>query len=480
MASYILDYDIKKKIGIISSTSLDVIREHFSIEDSSAKFIRSFRGRFIPTRKFAITPTGRFELGLTLDICKKINQIDGNNTIQLTETIKKHILPGIKISSDQIVNTSDLQLRPYQSEVIETCVKRGRGIAMIATAGGKTLIMNTLISTLMNLNLGKKVLVITPTQLAKQTHDEFLSYKPTYKPTWWTGENEPDKQADVIVAGNKILLSEQQDVSWLLDVDILIVDEVHSLRYGNKINKIIRKFNTCKRFGFTGTLPENLLDQWTIKGLIGPVIYEKTSYELREQQYITSASVQVVKLNYKNVPDYSLSSGPTSQYKQEIDFIIHNSFRNKTIKLIADKCTNNTLILVDRIEHGHEILHAVSENTDKKIYFIRGEVETQERENVKHLMEQSNNIICIAITSIFSTGINIKNLHYIIFAAGGKAKIKIIQSIGRGLRLHESKKQLVIFDIFDDLKYGKKHYVKRIQLYEKEKISYRVKEISEN
>ena len=87
-------------------------------------------------------------------------------------------------------------------------------------------------------------------------------------------------------------------------------------------------------------------------------------------------------------------------------------------------------------------------------------------------MEMEDNIIVIAISKIFSTGINIKNLHYIMFAGGGKAKIKIVQSIGRGLRLHNDKKELIIFDIADNLRYGKRHIEQRLLLYDNEHINY--------
>ncbi|NBU98908.1 MAG: hypothetical protein EBS19_11995 [Spirochaetia bacterium] len=115
----------------------------------------------------------------------------------------------------------------------------------------------------------------------------------------------------------------------------------------------------------------------------------------------------------------------------------------------------------------------------KRIYFIRGEVEIQEREKIRNLMEESDDIIVVAISKIFSTGINIKNLHYIVFAGGGKAKIKILQSIGRGLRLHKDKTKLIIIDIADNLLYGDQHFLKRKALYEKENISIQIKEIQE-
>ena len=135
--------------------------------------------------------------------------------------------------------------------------------------------------------------------------------------------------------------------------------------------------------------------------------------------------------------------------------------------------------MVDRIVHGNLLYDILSKGTTKKVYFIHGEIELQDREDVIKMMESENDIVCIAISNIFSTGINIKNLHYIIFAAIGKAKVKLIQSIGRSLRLHKSKEMAIIFDIADMLRYGWDHYTERFKIYIKEKIPVKETSISE-
>ena len=136
--------------------------------------------------------------------------------------------------------------------------------------------------------------------------------------------------------------------------------------------------------------------------------------------------------------------------------------------------------MVDYIQHGELLYGIVSKMMpEKQCFFIRGEVEVEERDRVRQLMESNSNVVVVAISKIFSTGINIKNLHYIIFACGGKAKIKIVQSIGRGLRLHKDKTKLIIFDITDDLRYSAAHALKRQALYEKEHITFAIKEIEE-
>jgi superfamily II DNA or RNA helicase len=144
---------------------------------------------------------------------------------------------------------------------------------------------------------------------------------------------------------------------------------------------------------------------------------------------------------------------------------------------LADKLQKNTIVMVDRIDHGDSIMKILEEKTKKTCYYIQGSTEIEERENIRSLMNDKHDIIVVAISKIFSTGINIPNLHNIIFASAGKAKIKIMQSIGRALRLHPTKTKANIFDVADNTKYGKLHLKERIKLYELEKFNYEKKEI---
>ena len=139
---------------------------------------------------------------------------------------------------------------------------------------------------------------------------------------------------------------------------------------------------------------------------------------------------------------------------------------------MCNKLEKNTLILVNHISQGVILSEYLTQCENKQIYFIRGEVEVETREDIKRIMEKDDNVICVAMSSIFSTGVNIKNIHNIIFAAGGKSFIRTVQSVGRGLRKHTSKNKLIIFDICDKLRYGLRHCEKRKEIYESEKIKY--------
>jgi len=266
----------------------------------------------------------------------------------------------------------------------------------------------------------------------------------------------------------------------------ILVSNCHKVRKGNKLNKIIDKINTFNRFGFTGTLPDDDLDRWNIISQIGPVIYEKSVSDIKEESkrdggesYIVNAGVLAIKINYNIPPDYT-AVAPSFRYRHELDYIHNSEYRNKVICKLLQNTNNNSLILVDYIAHGKALTAYVQKALpNKQVYFIQGSVEVEDRKIVQNLMEKHDNVVCIAISKIFSTGISIKNIHYIMFAAGGKSKIKTLQSIGRGLRTNPNKSELTIIDIVDNLIYGKKHYEKRKQFYGLENIPGRTVEITE-
>ncbi len=478
----ILSYDKGKNTGIIQSEYLANIREHFSM--SVPKFSMARHNPYIPDRKYVITPTGQFALGLYIEILKFLRAQDIPFNVTTTEEFKTAIQQGYKNTNIIDLAPEKFPMRDYQWEIVTICLKKGFGVVELATAGGKTLTMANLIE---NIALGTldpiKTLIIVPDiGLVNQTYGDFIDYgiKPE-RMSRWTGKIEINKEADIIIANMGILQSENSDTSWLPHISLLIVDEVHKLRRDNKVNNIIKKIRTPHKFGFTGTMPSDLLDQWNIIGRIGPILYKRMAHELREDNYVAESTVLVLEITYKTLPDYDYSDASAiANYKAEMDFIIHNAYRNKVITQLCQNFKNNALIMVDRIEHGLVMVEYLKTHlVGKRVFFIQGDVDVDERKRVQDMMEISDDIICVAISKVFSTGINIKNLHYIVFAAGGKAKIKIVQSIGRGLRLHVSKLILTIIDLADNLQYGIKHLAGRKLLYETEKIKYTTRKLTE-
>lgn len=471
------EYFPNKKLIRMTGDHIDDVREHFSVKNENAFFQKRFSRGFAPSRIYAITPTGLFEPGLLYDVIRYIYNTYPSTEFVISDEVKQVCRP---VYENAIVYEKLLlPLRDYQQDIVKQSLINGRGIVKLGTGGGKTLTVASLLSSIyVNKNYKLKCLLLVPDlTLVKQTYDDFIQYNVPFTISKWTGSIDPDLSSNVIIANMGVVQSRYQDESWLYDVDVLVVDECHKLKKGNKINKIISKIKTYNRFGLTGTLPDTKIDEWSIIGKLGSVFFEKNSFELRVEKYLTNAEIKVVEIEYKDKP---INLPNTNEFRNELDFIHTNKFRNNILKTITDKCKNNILILVNHIKHGDTLYDYFSKNIEnRKVYFIRGEVDVDERARVIKEMEENNDVICIAISAIFSTGVNIKNLHTIIFAAGGKSFIRTIQSIGRGLRLNHNKDKLVIIDIADKLEYSYSHSLRRREIYVEEKIQFNVKQIIE-
>ena len=465
------DYNPSTRRLLLRTEDTDLfnqIREHFSVENEAAKFGRRY-GRFIPRRKYAITGAGACDVGLYWEIRKYLVELNTTYNIEVTDKLQKVINIGTTID---MFKDFTFDLRDYQEDVVDKALKIGRGTCVLGTGAGKTFTTAALIENYFRCSKDpdtfKCIVLVPDLGLVTQTYDEFLNCGITFKLTKWTGKTKPDLTANVIICNIGIVQSQFKSSDWMQYVDLLIVDECHKIKASNKISKIVSKIKTHNKYGFTGTLPENNLDKWSIIGKLGPVIYEKTSYELRLEDYLANVNVKILNLEYNTPPRYLSDNA----YREELDFIYENHFRSDLVTKLCEKLENNTLILVNHLKHGHYLTDFLCTIPDKRIYFIRGEVDVEERDEIKKIMENNTNVICVAMSAIFSTGINIKNLHNIILASGGKSFVRTVQSIGRGLRKHASKNKLIIFDICDRLRYGIRHCEKRKAIYNIEKIKY--------
>jgi len=457
-----------------NSTLLNV-RDYFSVSNPAYRRNQ----RFSQSRIYAITPSGKFEIGLLEEIKNyfEANQIE----LKIDEEVYKNYYNGF--DDPELVRFTLMDYREHQEKSIINGLKKGKGVILIPTAGGKTYAIAGLIESI-RLNLkhpNVKALVLVPSlQLVEQTYKDFEEYG-LKSLTKWSGDNKPNFESKTIIAGTQILLSKNTDLSILDDIDILIVDETHILRKNNEINKVLKFINTNFRYGFTGTLPTDKIDQWNIFGKLGPIIYQERTEDLKNKKYVSNFRILILNLKHQKIPRFSVNlSKPAEAYQQELDFLLQNQRRNEIICNLAKKLNQNTLIMVDRIDHGDILENVLRQNCDKNrpIYFIRGLTEMEERERIRSLMDKRNDVIVVAISKIFSTGINIPNLHNIIFASAGKAKIKIMQSIGRALRLHPTKTIATIFDVADNTKYGKIHIEERKKLYNSENFKYEEKIIN--
>lgn len=454
-----IEFDVFKNKCIIRGFEVSQIREYFSVANTGAFFARKRGQHWVSDRKYAITAGGIFEFGLfseILDFCKK-HSIETYISSEFKElwNCSTTITPQDSLS---------VKCRDYQIDALSKCYKVGCGVSVAGTGAGKTLICANLIQDFYDYyGPDFKCLMIVPNiGLVHQTFEEFHQYGVRFTLNKWSGKTPLDRNANCVLCNLQILQSRMKDDDWWKHVDCVVIDECHRVSSDSHFSKIISQIKCKNKFGFTGTLPDNNFEKWNVVGRIGPVIYRKPSSELREEKYLTDVLVTRINITYNSQPEYR-----KNKYHAELDFIAKSAFRNDFILKLCTQQKGNTLILVNTIEHG---LILQKQLKQLKVFFVRGETDVQDRQKIIDLMESQNDIVCVAMSQIFATGINIKNLHNIIFAAGGKAFIRTVQSIGRGLRKHSSKTLLQIFDLCDQLKYSKEHAEARYNIYNSEKI----------
>jgi len=468
--------DYKNKGGILQCSPhiLKLIREHFSVKNPV------YMQQRFAARKYVITPSGAFQTGLWFDISNYISSLTIPVKLTLTPEFQKHIKPSLNIS--KIENIDGFEYYDYQRKTIEEFIKNGRGIGLLATAAGKSLIFAGFCKTLIANNPDIKIVMIVPNVgLLNQLYKSFITEYNVPQITRWGDGYVPDITKNIIIANSQILLSDiKTSLTLLEDFDIVLVDEVHTLgERKNKINKIIQNIHTPNKFGLTGTLPSNLLSAWNIIGKTGPVLIHETAKSIISKGTAADVCIKIIKCAHTKKPDDPDPSDPSplARYLKEVEFIQSSEGRNNLIVKLANKISSNVLILVDSIAYGTKLFELMNKLEGKEVYFIQGSVETEERARIQALMEAQSNIICIAMTKIFSTGISIKNLKYVIFTRIGKSNIQIAQSIGRSMRKHADKEISTIFDICDVLYYSAEHLLERIKLYGEEKIKFEVKNI---
>ncbi len=472
--------DILGNDGVYKSDdTIRFVYNHFSVENPNPN------ASLFSKRKYVITPTGRFNIGLWGEIHSYVASKFPNYDIQISDQFLEKYSPVIDFKD--ILSIDGYTYYDYQYEAINQMLLSGRGLVVLATAAGKTLIMAGFCKTYLQNYPDGKILIIVPNlNLLNQTYRDFTKDFKLSGVSRWSSEYPIDLNSNILIANSGILVSDiKKTLKYVGSRDVLIMDECHKLKHGNKINKIVHNMDTDIRFGLTGTIPKTDLDKWNILGKIGPLLYTKKSYELRDEfKSISEVEVKIVKLKHKNKPKkYRKKVGeefkPTGQYDNEIDFLYNSEWRNSFISNIANKLDGNVLVLVDRIFHGEHLVSKISSSSNKNAVFICGETPVNDRDSIIRSMEDNSNIICVAMDTIFSTGISVKNLKYVIFVCIGKSYTKILQSIGRSLRLHEDKKRAYIFDISDLTKYSSKHLNERLEFYNEEKINYEIKQIEE-
>jgi len=380
------------------------------------------------------------------------------------------------------------EARDYQIDAIFHSLKRNRTLLVSPTASGKSFIIYSLIryyTHLIKEDTNNRILLIVPTtSLVEQMYTDFESYGWNVKKNCHRLYSGYSNQTD-----KKVLISTWQSLyklpkEYFEQFGVVFGDEAHLFK-SKSLTEIMTKLTDCKyRIGLTGTLDGAHTHKLVLEGLFGAVNKVTTTKKLMDKNQLSNLVVRCLILKHTEANCKIVSKG---KYQDEIDYLVSSTPRNNFIRNLALKLKGNTLILFQLVEkHGKNLQQIIKDKAEegRKIFYIYGGVDTEEREKARAIVEKENNAIIVASYGTFSTGINIKNLHNIIFASPSKSRIRNLQSIGRGLRLGDNKVNATLYDISDDLiykskeNYTLKHFQERINIYTEEEFDYEIHNIN--
>ena len=367
--------------------------------------------------------------------------------------------------------------REYQIDGVYEALKNNRKLVISPTASGKSLMIYGVVRYFVERK--KDVLIVVPTtSLVEQMYKDFEDYGwdiGSYCHKIYGGKEKQSESQVIITTWQSIYKLPKK---YFERFDVVVGDEAHQFKSKSLVNIMTKLHNAKYRYGFTGTLDGTQTHKWVLEGLFGPSYKIVTTEELIKKGYLAQLDIKVLLLKH--------NPKKFNNYEEEVQEIISNTKRNNFIKNLALDLKGNTLILYTRVEsHGMIIHDLINKNCDdsRKIFFIYGGVETEERERVRQIIESEKNAIIVASYGTFSTGINIKNLHNVIFASPSKSRIRNLQSIGRVLRKKNKKSSATLYDIADDFTHNSRknytlnHLIERIKTYIEENFNYEIVQI---
>lgn len=260
-------------------------------------------------------------------------------------------------------------------------------------------------------------------------------------------------------------------------------DEVHGFKSKSLSSIMNKSIKAEYRFGTTGTLDGTQVHKLVLEGLFGPTYTSVTTAKLQKDKHLAKLDIDMVVLKYKR--EHCLLTDKRT-YQDEIDFLVTYEKRNKFIANLAAAQKGNTLVLFNLVErHGKVLRDLINDRLKEgqRLFYVSGETKTNDREQIRGIVERQSNSVVLASLGTFSTGINIRNIHNIIFASPSKSQIRVLQSIGRGLRMSDDGSTTKLFDIADDLHHKSKknftllHSAERIKIYNNEKFPYKLTQV---
>jgi len=459
------------------------LSEYFTFEVPGAKFMPQFRSKHWDglIRLFS-THTGEIYVGLLDKLISWAKKSEYSVEFKDNKFYGSPFEENEMISFEGVVDfmnrISVHKPRDYQIDAVYDALKYNRKLLISPTASGKSLMIYSIVRYFVEKE--KDILLIVPTtSLVEQMYKDFEDYgwdSEKYCHKIYSGKEKNTNKNVVITTWQSIYNLPR---SFFENFDVVIGDEAHQFKSKSLVGIMTKMDNAKYRFGFTGTLDGSQTHKWVLEGLFGPSYKVTQTKELIEKGHLSKLQIKVLLLKH--------NENKFNEYEEEIQYLITHERRNKFIKNLVLDLKGNSLLLFNRVEtHGQPLYELINNSASgkRKIFFVHGGIDAEQREQVREITEKENDAIIVASYGTFSTGINIKNLHNVVFASQSKSRIRNLQSIGRVLRKGENKKQAVLYDIADDITYKSKknytlnHLVERVKIYNEEQFNYEIIQIN--
>lgn len=381
------------------------------------------------------------------------------------ETIDENYMSDIYWPNDHRLAGKPIVMMEHQVRCVNALIQHPQSLIEAATSSGKTLVIAALARKLKD--SGRIIIVVPNVSLLEQTRN-FLKYMQIDVGTLY-GSNK-DFDNDVIVATWQSIFSafkrtrvmeklSQDEVQRLLSGVVgFVVDEAHGAGADSLFTLMTKTFSNIPiRWGMTGTLPKDSLSRTKILVGMGPTVEKVEPKELQDKGLIASCKIHMKEM---------IDKATFKDYHSEKKYIIEDDEKRKfyvdEIKKISE--TGNTLVLVDRVKFGKQLVSDL-EDVGVDVKFVAGATKSEERMDTYQNIHESNNQVIVATVGVAAVGIDIPRLFNIVFLEIGKSYIKIIQAVGRGLRLAADKDHADIYDYYNSTKYSKKHSNQRFNYY---------------
>jgi len=440
------------------------LHDFFSFKVPGAKFMPSYKNKWWDGKVYLFSiKTHKIYIGLLPyvdEFCRERGfEFEGVTDILGTKTREKFSQSWL----------ADLKLpfepRDYQIDALNETIQYGRQLLLSPTASGKSLIIYLLAR-----YYDKKTIIIVPTtSLVEQMTKDFEEYGYD-KDVCKIYSGQPVFPADITISTWQSFAKAPKEV--LQGFDVVVGDEAHLFK-ANVLKGILEKMKTTAiRIGTTGTLDGSEVHRLQLEGLFGPVKKVITTKELMDEGTIANLNIDCVILRHTKMKKMT--------YQDEMDYLVSSDSRNEFICNLVYSLKGNTLVLFQYVEKHGTVLHGkMFKRLEDKLHYVYGGTDVTDREEVRELVEKSNDNVILASYGTFSTGVNIKKIDNVVFASPSKSRIRNLQSIGRGLRKADGKTSMKLFDISDDLQCNNhtlNHLKERINIYNEENFTYEIRQ----